>query len=63
MIESQKIEAVKNVESEATIVGALMIENKLIDRVADRLSADDFSETLFGRIYSAIVKEAGIKLE
>jgi replicative DNA helicase len=58
VIESQKIEAVKNVDSEATILGALMIENKLIDRVADRLSAEDFSEALFGRIYSAIVREA-----
>lgn len=58
MIESQKIEAVKNVDSEAAILGALMIENKLIDRVADRLNADDFSEALFGRIFSAIVREA-----
>ncbi|KMS57946.1 replicative DNA helicase [Sphingobium cupriresistens] len=57
MIENQKIEAVKNVESEATILGALMIENKLIDRVADRLSPDDFSEALFGRVYSAIIRE------
>ena len=58
MIESQKIEAVKNVDSEAAIVGALLMENKLIDRVADRLSADDFSEAMFGRIYSVIVREA-----
>lgn len=58
MIENQKIEAVKNVESEATILGALMIDNRLIDRVADRLSADDFSEQLFGRVFSAIVHEA-----
>ncbi|WP_375194665.1 replicative DNA helicase [Sphingobium sp.] len=60
MIESQKIEAVKNVESEAAIIGALMMENKLIDRVADRLSAEDFSEALFGRIYSVIVREASL---
>ena len=60
MIENQKIEAVKNVDSEATILGALMIENKLIDRVADRLSAEDFSEALFGRIYSAILREAAL---
>lgn len=58
MIESQKIEAVKNVDSEAAILGALMIENKLIDRVADKLEPDDFSEALFGRIFSAIVREA-----
>ena len=60
MIENQKIEAVKNVDSEATILGALMIENKLIDKVADKLCAEDFSEALFGRIYSAIVREAAL---
>jgi replicative DNA helicase len=57
LIENQKIEAVKNVDGEAAIIGALMIENKLIDRIADRLSADDFSEPLFGRVFSAIVRE------
>lgn len=51
---------VANVESEAAILGALMIENKLIDRVADKLQADDFSEPLFGRIYAAIVREAAL---
>lgn len=60
MIEGQKIEAVRNVDSEAAIVGALMMENKLIDRVADRLSPEDFSEALFGRIYSAIIREASL---
>lgn len=60
MIQHQKIEAVKNVESEATILGALMIENKLIDRVADRLTAEHFSEELFGRIYTAIIREAAL---
>ncbi|MGE4321944.1 MAG: replicative DNA helicase [Sphingobium sp.] len=60
MIEGQKIEPVKNVDSEAAIIGALMMENKLIDRVADRLSPDDFSEALFGRIYSAIIREASL---
>jgi len=33
---------------------------KLIDRVADRLTPDDFSEPLFGRIYSAIIREASL---
>lgn len=60
MIENQKIEAVQNVESEAAIIGALLMENKLIDRVADRLSADDFAEAMFGRIYSAIVNQAAL---
>ncbi|WP_454888681.1 replicative DNA helicase [Sphingobium indicum] len=60
MIESQKIEAVKNVECEAAILGALMIDNRQIDRVADRLAPGDFSEPLHGRIYSAIVREAAL---
>lgn len=60
MIENQKIEAVKNVDCEAAIIGALLMENKLIDRVADRLAADDFAEAMFGRIYSVIVREASL---
>lgn len=60
MIENQKIEAVRNVDGEATILGALMIDNRLIDRVADRLAPDDFSEALFGRVYSAILREAAL---
>lgn len=49
-----------NVESEAAIIGALLIDNRTIDRTADRLSADDFSEALHGRIFSAIVREASL---
>ncbi|TWD09799.1 MULTISPECIES: replicative DNA helicase [unclassified Sphingobium] len=50
----------RNVESEAAIIGALLIDNRSIDRTADRLSPDDFSEALHGRIYSAIVREASL---
>lgn len=60
MIENQTIEAVRNVDCEAAIIGALLMENKLIDRVADRLVAEDFSEAMFGRIYSVIVREASL---
>ena len=42
-------------ESEASILGALMRDNARIDRVADTLSANDFGEEIFGRIYTAIV--------
>lgn len=49
-----------NVESEAVIIGALMIDNRAIDRVADKLAAEDFSEALYGRVYSAIVREASL---
>ncbi len=36
----------KNVEAEASIIGALMIENKMIDGVADRLRPEHFDAQL-----------------
>lgn len=47
--------ALANVEAEAALLGAMMQAPNLIDPVADTLSADDFSEPLHGRIFSAIV--------
>lgn len=44
----------KNIEAEAALLGALMIDNRAIDGVADRLRADDFYEPLHGRMFSAI---------
>ena len=58
MIEGQKIEAVRNVEAEAALIGAMLIDNRWIDRVADKLAPEDFFEALFGRIFTALVKEA-----
>ncbi len=49
--------ALVNVEAEAALLGALMQENKLIDRVADRLSFADFAEPVHARIYSASVEQ------
>lgn len=46
-----------NVEAEACLLGALMQTNGLIDKVADKLTPEDFAEPLHGRIYSAVVKE------
>ena len=46
-----------NPESEAALLGAMMIINSIIDRVADSLTAEDFSEPLNGRIFSAIVRD------
>lgn len=56
----KKTDSVRNVESEVAIIGALMMKNDLIDGVADRLKPEDFSEELFGRIYSVIVREASL---
>lgn len=44
------------VETEATLLGGLMMDNGWIDRVADRLRAEDFFEPLHGRIYSAMLE-------
>jgi len=47
-----------NIEAEAALLGALMIENRLVDMAADKgLIAAHFFEPLHGRIYSAIQHE------
>lgn len=46
-----------NSEAEAALLGALMVDNRHIDRAADKLRVEDFSEAVFGRIFSAIVAE------
>lgn len=48
---------IANVEAECALLGALMFENKLIDQIADVLTAEDFVEPLHGRIFQAIVTE------
>ncbi|MFD1950673.1 replicative DNA helicase [Sphingomonas arantia] len=47
--------AVINPEAEFALLGGLMIENRLVDAVADRLAPEDFSEPLAARIFSAIL--------
>jgi replicative DNA helicase len=54
------MEEIGNAEAEAALCGALMCENSLIDGIADRLNADDFSDAFFGRVYSVIVKERAL---
>jgi len=44
------------IETEATLLGGLMMDNTWIDRVADRLTAEDFFEPLHGRIYTAMLE-------
>lgn len=45
---------IANLEAEAALLGAMMIENRLIDRIADRVTAADFSEPLFARLFDLI---------
>jgi replicative DNA helicase len=45
-----------NIEAEAALLGALMIDNRLIEDVQLKLRAEHFYETVHGRIYDAILK-------
>lgn len=44
-----------NVEAEAALLGAMMVESRVIDPVADRVEAAHFFEPLHARIFSAIL--------
>ncbi|HET8750104.1 MAG TPA: replicative DNA helicase [Sphingomicrobium sp.] len=46
----------QNVEAEAALLGALMIDNRLIEDIQLKLKAHHFFEPLHGRIYEAILK-------
>ncbi|MBC7522214.1 MAG: replicative DNA helicase, partial [Sandarakinorhabdus sp.] len=47
-----------NIEAEAALLGALMIDNRLVEEVVSRLRAEHFAEGLHGRVYAAILKLA-----
>ncbi len=47
--------SLRNVESEAIVLAGLMRDNARIDRIADVLTPEDFSEQLFGRLYMAVL--------
>jgi replicative DNA helicase len=44
----------QNVEAEAALLGAMMIDNRLADDILDRLEPELFYEPLHGRIFGAI---------
>jgi replicative DNA helicase len=46
-----------NIAAEAALLGALMIDNRAIERIADIVADGDFAEPMHGRIYSAILHE------
>ncbi|AGH48337.1 MULTISPECIES: replicative DNA helicase [Sphingomonadales] len=46
----------RNVEAEAALLGALMIDNRLCEDVQVRLRSDHFFEPVHGRVYDAILK-------
>ena len=45
-----------NLEAEAALLGALMIDNRLVEDVQQTLRADHFFAELHGRIYDAVLK-------
>lgn len=46
----------RNVEAEAAFLGALLIDNRIIENVSIKLTPDHFFEPLHGRIYEQILK-------
>jgi replicative DNA helicase len=46
----------RNIEAEAALLGALMIDNRLVEDVQLKLRPDHFFEPIHGRIYDAILR-------
>ena len=46
-----------NIEAEAQVLGALMADNSLVDKVADILAGKDFIDPVHTQIYSVIVRD------
>jgi replicative DNA helicase len=46
----------QNIEAEAALLGALMIDNRLVEDIQLKIKPDHFFEPLHGRIYDAILK-------
>lgn len=51
-------ETLHNVEGEAVLLGAMMIDNRTIDRVADKLKPEDFHEPLHARLFTRMAQMA-----
>lgn len=45
--------------AEAAVIGALLRDDSLIDDAADKLRSEDFSDFLFGQVFSAIIAMRG----
>lgn len=51
---AEPVQLPQNVEAEAALLGAMMIDNRLADDILDRIDAEHFFEPLHGRIFNAI---------
>ncbi|MEZ0494719.1 replicative DNA helicase [Sphingomonas sp. IW22] len=49
----------QNVEAEAALLGAMMIDNRLADDIIDMLKPEHFHEPVHGRIFGAVAKLRG----
>ena len=47
----------QNIEAEAALLGALMIDNRLVEDVQMKLRTEHFFEPLHGRVYEQIMAE------
>ncbi len=54
--QSEAVSLPCNVEAEAALLGAMMIDNRVAEDVQGRLRPDHFHESLHGRIYESILK-------
>lgn len=48
---------VGNAEAEAALCAAMMVDNRVIDAVADLVSAEDFSDEFFGHVFTVALRE------
>ncbi len=44
-----------NLEAEAALLGGMMIDNRMVDEVAELVTAEDFAEPLHGRLFAAML--------
>lgn len=54
--EGEPPELPQNIEAEAALLGAMMIDNRVAEDVMQKLRGDHFYEPVHGRIYDAILK-------
>jgi replicative DNA helicase len=54
----QPVQLPQNLEAEAALLGALMIDNRLVEDVVTRLKPEHFADALHGRIFGQIVSLA-----
>ncbi|MBY8823097.1 replicative DNA helicase [Sphingomonas colocasiae] len=57
--EGEPVELPHNIEAEAALLGAMMIDNRVAEDVMQKLRGDHFFEPVHGRIYDGVLKLVG----